>query len=71
MVHEEYGVGRFVGLQSLAVAGMRNEFLTLEFCREHNMFSFGYNQESGNYEISSTRVADKMLAMDRSIPGEK
>ncbi|MBT8131568.1 MAG: transcription-repair coupling factor, partial [Gammaproteobacteria bacterium] len=31
VVHEEYGVGRFVGLQSLDVAGQSNEFLTLEY----------------------------------------
>lgn len=28
-----------------------DEFLTLEFCREHRMFSFGYNEHSGYYEI--------------------
>ena len=27
--------------------------------------------EDGNYEISSERVAQKMVAMDRSIPDEK
>lgn len=30
-----------------------DEFLTLEFCREHRLFSFGFNQQSGNYEIQS------------------
>lgn len=30
-----------------------DEFLTLEFCRRHRMFSFGYNSDSGNYEIES------------------
>lgn len=28
-------------------------FLTLDFCREHKLFSFGFNSESGNYEIES------------------
>jgi stage V sporulation protein R len=28
-----------------------DEFLSLEFCRRYNMFSFGYNNDSGNYEI--------------------
>lgn len=30
-----------------------DEFLTLDFCRRHKMFSFGYNNESGYYEIES------------------
>jgi stage V sporulation protein R len=30
-----------------------DEFLTLDFCREHKLFSFGYNQDSGYYEIES------------------
>ncbi|MBP89681.1 MAG: SpoVR family protein [Planctomycetaceae bacterium] len=30
-----------------------DEFLTLEFCRENKMFSFGYNEHSGYYEIES------------------
>ncbi len=32
-----------------------DEFLTLEFCRRHNLFSFGFNQESGDYEIESRK----------------
>ena len=32
-----------------------DEFLTLDFCKRHNMFSFGYNKESGNYEIESRK----------------
>jgi stage V sporulation protein R len=30
-----------------------DEFLTLEFCRRHNMFSFGYNENHDQYEIES------------------
>src|SRR5690606_40327565 len=30
VVHEEHGVGRYVGLQTLEVEGLRQEFLTLE-----------------------------------------
>jgi stage V sporulation protein R len=30
-----------------------DEFLTLDFCRENRMFSFGYNTNSGYYEIES------------------
>jgi stage V sporulation protein R len=30
-----------------------DEFLTLDFCRRHKLFSFGYNSESGYYEIES------------------
>lgn len=28
-------------------------FLTIEFCREHKMFSFGFNREADQYEIES------------------
>jgi stage V sporulation protein R len=28
-------------------------FLTEDFCRKHKLFSFAYNQDSGNYEIAS------------------
>ncbi|HEX7114998.1 MAG TPA: transcription-repair coupling factor [Steroidobacter sp.] len=31
VVHEEYGVGRFVGLATLDVGGLKNEFLLLEY----------------------------------------
>ena len=34
-----------------------DEFLTLDFCRRHKLFSFGYNEESGNYEIESRQFA--------------
>ncbi len=30
-----------------------DEFLTLDFCKRHNMFSFSYNTHSGYYEIES------------------
>ena len=30
-----------------------DEFLTLDFCRRHRLFQFGFNQESGYYEIES------------------
>ena len=30
-----------------------DEFLTPEFCREHRLFSFGFNSESETYEIES------------------
>jgi stage V sporulation protein R len=30
-----------------------DEFLTLDFCRQHKLFSFGYSQDSGYYEIES------------------
>ena len=35
-----------------------DEFLTLDFCRRYNMFSFGYNQNSGSYEIESRQFAE-------------
>jgi transcription-repair coupling factor (superfamily II helicase) len=31
VVHEEYGVGRYVGLQAMDIAGQRGEFLVLEY----------------------------------------
>jgi stage V sporulation protein R len=30
-----------------------DEYLTLEFCRDHKLFSFGYNNDSESYEIES------------------
>ncbi|MEM8681291.1 MAG: SpoVR family protein, partial [Planctomycetota bacterium] len=30
-----------------------DEFLTLDFCRRYKLFSFGYNNDSGYYEIES------------------
>jgi stage V sporulation protein R len=36
-----------------------DEFLTLDFCRKHRLFSFGYNSDSNNYEIES-REFDKV-----------
>ncbi|MDH3589656.1 MAG: transcription-repair coupling factor, partial [Gammaproteobacteria bacterium] len=38
VVHEEYGVGRFVGLQTLEVAGLKNEFLTLEYAEGDRLY---------------------------------
>jgi stage V sporulation protein R len=35
-----------------------DSFLTLDFCRRHKLFSFGYNQESGYYEIESRQFED-------------
>ena len=36
-----------------------DEFLTLDFCRRHKMFQFGYNENTGCYEIES-RAFDKI-----------
>ena len=36
-----------------------DEFLTLDFCRRHKMFQFGYNENTGYYEIES-RAFDKI-----------
>ena len=35
-----------------------DEFLTLEFCREHNFFAFGYNEIEEHDEIVSRRFED-------------
>ncbi len=39
-------------------------FLTLEFCREHKLFSFGYNEDSNYYEIESRefpKIKERLL----------
>ncbi len=38
VVHEEHGVGRYLGLQSLDVGGMSMEFLTLEYARGDKLY---------------------------------
>jgi transcription-repair coupling factor (superfamily II helicase) len=38
VVHEEHGVGRYLGLQTLDVAGLRTEFLTLEYARQDKLY---------------------------------
>jgi len=35
-----------------------DEFLTLDFCRQHKMFSFGYNDDTGYYEIESRKFPE-------------
>ncbi len=35
-----------------------DEFLTLDFCREHKLFSFGYNEHTGYYEIESRKFEE-------------
>ncbi len=38
VVHEDHGVGRYLGLQSLEVGGMETEFLTLEYARGDKLY---------------------------------
>ncbi|MGB5735438.1 MAG: transcription-repair coupling factor [Thiohalocapsa sp.] len=38
VVHEEHGVGRFLGLQTLDVGGTRAEFLALEYARGDKLY---------------------------------
>ena len=38
VVHEDHGVGRYLGLQTLEVAGMATEFLTLEYARGDKLY---------------------------------
>jgi transcription-repair coupling factor (superfamily II helicase) len=38
VVHEEHGVGRYLGLQTLEVGGMATEFLTLEYARGDKLY---------------------------------
>ncbi|MCB1867944.1 MAG: transcription-repair coupling factor [Gammaproteobacteria bacterium] len=38
VVHEEHGVGRYLGLQTLEVGGMQTEFLALEYARGDKLY---------------------------------
>lgn len=38
VVHEEHGVGRYLGLQTLDVGGMVTEFLTLEYAKQDKLY---------------------------------
>ena len=41
-----------------------DSFLTLDFCREHKMFSFGFNEEADQYEIESRefpKIKERLL----------
>ncbi|VAX06977.1 Transcription-repair coupling factor [hydrothermal vent metagenome] len=38
VVHEDHGVGRYLGLQSLDVGGMETEFLTLEYAKGDKLY---------------------------------
>ncbi len=38
VVHEDHGVGRFIGLQTLTIGGQTNEFLTLEYARGDKLY---------------------------------
>ena len=38
VVHEDHGVGRFLGLQTLEVGGQTTEFLTLEYARGDKLY---------------------------------
>jgi len=38
VVHEEHGVGRFLGLQTLEVGGQKSEFLALEYARGDKLY---------------------------------
>ncbi|MCU7905957.1 MAG: transcription-repair coupling factor [Candidatus Thiodiazotropha sp. (ex Epidulcina cf. delphinae)] len=38
VVHEDHGVGRYLGLQALEVGGMHTEFLTLEYARGDKLY---------------------------------
>ncbi|MGZ8237163.1 MAG: transcription-repair coupling factor [Methylobacter sp.] len=38
VVHQEHGVGRYVGLQTLEIAGIASEFLTLEYANNDKLY---------------------------------
>ncbi|MEL6543163.1 MAG: SpoVR family protein [Myxococcota bacterium] len=42
-----------------------DEFLTLDFCKDHNLFTYGYNKKSGDWEITDREfkaIKDKLLS---------
>ena len=38
VVHEEHGVGRYIGLQTLEIDGIKTEFLTLEYANQAKLY---------------------------------
>ena len=38
VVHEEHGVGRYLGMQKLTTAGVEQEFITLEYARKDKLY---------------------------------
>jgi len=65
--HRDSGLGR---QKIFEVRGIHNDltfidtFLTLDFCREHKLFSFGFNQEADYYEIESRefpKIKERLL----------
>ena len=38
VVHEEYGVGRYLGLQALKIGNMDTEFLTMEYAEGDKLY---------------------------------
>jgi len=40
-----------------------DEFLTYDFCRQHKLFQFGFNEGSGYYEIESRQFEDVKTAL--------
>jgi stage V sporulation protein R len=42
-------------------------FLTEDFCRKHKLFSFAYNEASGDYEIASREFAEIKQQLLRSL----
>ena len=68
---EQWNTGAGLGRQKIfEVRRIHNdltfidEFLTLDFCWKHRMFSFGFNERSGNFEIESRefdRVKQQLL----------
>jgi len=42
-------------------------FLTADFCRKHKLFSFAYNEDSGNYEIKSREFDEIKKQFLRSL----
>ncbi|MEZ6064765.1 MAG: SpoVR family protein [Planctomycetaceae bacterium] len=42
-------------------------FLTVDFCRKHKLFSFAYNDDTGNYEIASREFDEIKQQLLRSL----
>jgi stage V sporulation protein R len=71
LVKRDWDTGAGLGRQKIfEVRKIHNDltfidtFLTLDFCREHKLFSFGYNEDTNYYEIESRefpKIKERLL----------
>lgn len=58
IVHEDYGIGKFLGLEMISVAGVRKEFVSIEY----------QNNDKLLLPVENLYLIDKYLATSGSIP---